>query len=102
MRDRVAASAHRFVLVTTDTGVLLGRLRPNALEDTDAAASAADAMEPTTTAVCPAFSTVSIQAWAGVAWPVRGSRPVGLPTVMVRPRTSARAPRPGTAMKPEA
>jgi CBS domain-containing protein len=46
VRDRVAHSAHRFALVTSEGGILLGRLRGSTLEDADAAATADEAMEP--------------------------------------------------------
>jgi hypothetical protein len=40
IRERVGRSAHRFALVTTADGVLLGRLRSSALEQSDPAVSA--------------------------------------------------------------
>jgi len=46
VRDRVAHSAHRFALVTTEGGILLGRLRGSTLHDADPAATVAEAMEP--------------------------------------------------------
>ncbi|MDT7615830.1 MAG: hypothetical protein QOF00_3277 [Pseudonocardiales bacterium] len=46
VRDRVAHSAHRFALVTTEGGILLGRLRGSALDDADPAAATAEMMEP--------------------------------------------------------
>jgi CBS domain-containing protein len=45
VRDRVAASAHTFALVTTTDGILLGRLRAGHLDHADAAALAAEVME---------------------------------------------------------
>jgi CBS domain-containing protein len=46
VRDRVAHSAHRFALVTTEGGILLGRLRGSTLDDADPAAAVAEVMEP--------------------------------------------------------
>jgi CBS-domain-containing membrane protein len=46
IRKRVARSAHRFALITTDDGVLLGRLRSSTLDRSEPATPAADVMEP--------------------------------------------------------
>ena len=45
VRARVARSAHRFALVTTADGTLLGRLRAAALDDTDPTRTAGEVME---------------------------------------------------------
>ncbi|MGD9989021.1 CBS domain-containing protein [Pseudonocardia sp.] len=45
VRARVARSAHRFALVTTVDGILLGRLRAAVLDDTDPARAVGEVME---------------------------------------------------------
>ncbi|WP_103382804.1 CBS domain-containing protein [Pseudonocardia dioxanivorans] len=62
VRARVAASAHRFALVTNTGGILLGRLRAHALDHTDPDSPAADLMEPGPSTLRPHEPATEIRA----------------------------------------
>lgn len=62
VRDRVAGSGHRFALVTTTGGILLGRLRAHALDHTDPDSCSADVMEPGPSTLRPHEPAAEIRA----------------------------------------
>lgn len=61
VRARVARSAHRFALVTTADGILLGRLRAAALDDADPTGPAGEVMEAGPSTLRPHQPAVAIK-----------------------------------------
>ncbi|MBW0116125.1 CBS domain-containing protein [Pseudonocardia abyssalis] len=61
VRARVARSAHRFSLVTTADGILLGRLRAAVLDDTDPTRAAGEVMEAGPSTLRPHEPTAAIK-----------------------------------------
>lgn len=62
VRARVARSAHRFALVTTADGTLLGRLRAAVLDDTDPTRAVGEVMEAGPSTLRPHEPTAAIKA----------------------------------------
>ncbi|OJY46369.1 CBS domain-containing protein [Pseudonocardia sp. 73-21] len=62
LRARVATSAHRFALVTTAEGTLLGRLRAAALDDGDPDRAVSEVMEPGPSTLRPHEPAAAIKA----------------------------------------
>ena len=62
VRGLVARSAHRFALVTTEDGVLLGRLRAQMLDNADPTCPAAAVMQPGPSTLRPHEPAAAIRA----------------------------------------